>query len=281
MCAHKVQAPRWDQQSLGVIGAGVMGCALINGIRQAGLLDDTQLWTAVKSSRSQERVAEATGIRTTTNVGDYIADTTLLLLCVKPNTVETVIGQLKAGGLKPDTVIISIAAGVSIKKIQDALGSDYNNPVLRVMTNTPSLIGQGMSVVSPSAEATDTHVAMAKAIFNAVGLCISLDEQHLDAVTGLSGAGPAYFYLMMEAMADGGVNVGLPRDVALTLVAQTALGAAMMVKQSSRHPAALRDDVTTPAGCTIAGLLTMEDGKIRSVLARAVEEATQIASKLG
>jgi len=118
-------------------------------------------------------------------------------------------------------------------------------------------------------------------VFECVGSCIETDERHFNAITALSGSGPAYHYLIMEAMADAGVRVGLPRDLALTLVSQTALGAARMVQTSGRHPAALRDDVTTPAGCTIGGLLMLEDGKIRSVLARAIEEATRIAATLG
>jgi pyrroline-5-carboxylate reductase len=138
-----------------------------------------------------------------------------------------------------------------------------------------------MTVVCAGKGATGQHLARAQQIFQAVGKCLALDEKHFDAVTALSASGPGYLYLIMEALADAGVRVGLPRQVALTLVAQTVLGAATMVLSTKRHPASLRDDVTTPAGCTIGGILVLEDGRIRSVLARAVEEATRIAAHLG
>jgi pyrroline-5-carboxylate reductase len=149
------------------------------------------------------------------------------------------------------------------------------------MPNTPCVVGEGMTVICAGTHATPEHLARARQIFEAVGRCVQADEGHFNAVTALSGSGPADQYLIMEAMADAGVRVGLPRDLALTLVAQTALGAARMVQVAGRHPAALRDDVTTPAGCTIGALLMLEDGTIRSVLARAIEEATRIAARLG
>src|SRR5262249_15816013 len=143
------------------------------------------------------------------------------------------------------------------------------------------IVGEGMTVICQGPHATTTHLAKARQVFECVGECVQADEMHFNAVTALSGSGPAYQYLIMEAMADAGVRVGLPRDLAFGLVAQTAGGGARMVQTCGRHPAALRDDVTTPAGCTIGGLLMLEDGKIRSVLARAIEEATRIAGQLG
>lgn len=269
----------WSAQQLGVIGAGVMGRALINGIVGARLLEKDQIWAAVKSQNSQSDIEEQLGVRATTQLSDFLPQTTALLLCVKPKNMHAVLAQLQQSALPPSCVVMSIVAGVTTQQMASGIAAP--NPIIRVMTNTPCLIGQGMSVISPGATAKAEHIAMAHEIFESVGVCLTLDESHLNAVTALSGAGPAYFYLMMEALADGGVRVGLPRDVALRLVSQTALGAAMMVQASERHPAALRDDVTTPAGCTIGGLLALEDGKIRSVLARAVEEATQIANQLG
>ena len=155
------------------------------------------------------------------------------------------------------------------------------NPVVRAMPNTPAVVGEGMTVICRGRYASKTDLQRAQAIFEAVGRCLPVDEVHFNAVTALSGSGPGYQFLIMEALADAGVRVGLPRQLALTLVAQTALGAARMVLTTGRHPAALRDDVTTPAGCTIAGLLMLEDGRIRSVLARAVEEATKTSAHLG
>src|SRR5262249_52324325 len=148
-------------------------------------------------------------------------------------------------------------------------------------SNTPCTVREGMTAICRGTRATADHLALARRIFECVGRCVEADEHHFNAITALSGSGPAYYYLIMEAMADAGVRVGLSRELALTLVTQPALGAARMVQSADRHPAALRDDVTTPAGCTIGGLLMMEDGKIRSVLARAIEEATRIAAGLG
>jgi pyrroline-5-carboxylate reductase len=153
--------------------------------------------------------------------------------------------------------------------------------VVRAMPNTPCVVREGITAICGGARAGLEHVKRTRMIFESVGRCVELQETHFDAVTGLSGSGPAYLYLVIEALADGGVRVGLPRDIALELVVQVARGAAEMVRQTGRHPAHLRDDVTTPAGCTIGGLLILEDGKIRSVLARAVEEATRIARGLG
>ncbi len=149
------------------------------------------------------------------------------------------------------------------------------------MPNTPCLIGKGMTVLSKGSHATDGDVALATEIFEPLGRVLELEEKHMDTVTGLSASGPAFLYIIIEALADGGVMRGLPRSVATTLVAQMTLGAAEMVLTTGRHPAALKDDVTTPAGCTIAGILALEDGRIRSVLARGVETAAKVAGELG
>ncbi len=266
-------------RKLGVIGAGVMGQALIRGLLAKKVIDTKNVWAAAKTEGSCEKIQAELGIPAYTSYKDALADTDVLLLCVKPTGIRQVLERLKSFNLSKDTLVISIVAGATIEQIETGLGG--NNPVIRAMTNTPCLVGQAMTVVCPGAHATGTHLTIARQIFEAVGVCMTLDESHFDAITGLSGSGPAYLYLIMEALADGGVRVGLPRDAALKIVSQTVLGAATMVQQSGRHPASLRDDVTTPAGCTIGALLLMEDGKIRSVLARAVEEATQIASGLG
>lgn len=264
---------------LGVIGAGVMGQAVIRGLMNQQILSTDNVWAAAKTESSCEKIRQELGLSCVTQYKDKLPDTDVLLLCVKPNGLHGVLEKLKSYQVPSGTLIISIVAGASIEQIEAGLGGE--NPVIRAMTNTPCLVGQGMTAVCLGSHADQSHLAIAQQIFEAVGICMELDEVHFNAVTGLSGSGPAYVYLMMEALADGGVRVGLPREAALRIVAQTLLGAAMMVQQSGRHPAALRDDVTTPAGCTIGALLTMEDGKIRSVLARAVEEATRIAGELG
>jgi pyrroline-5-carboxylate reductase len=191
----------------------------------------------------------------------------------------TVLANLRDAGLREDTLLISIAAGDTISQLEGTLGTE--NPWIRAMPNTPCIVGEGMTVVCGGTHADDGHVLTARRIFEAVGLCRVVDELYFNAITALSGSGPAYIYLIIEALADAGVRVGLPRELALSLVSQTVMGATKMVQASGRHPASLRDDVTTPAGCTIAGLLMLEDGKIRSVLARAIEEATRTAAQLG
>lgn len=264
---------------LGVIGAGVMGKALIQGLVGGKVVPVKKIWAAARTEASCEKVETELGVSGCTKYDAILPETEVILLCVKPYQVDKVLEQLRKAKLNPDTLIISIVAGTSIATIESKLGT--KNPVIRAMTNTPCIVAQGMTVICPGSHAKKGHMAVAHEIFESVGQCIELEEQHFDAITGLTGSGPAYLYLIMEALADGGVRVGLPRDVALKVVAQTVLGAATMVQKSGRHPAALRDDVTTPAGCTIGALLVMEDGKIRSVLARAVEEATRIASGLG
>ncbi len=264
---------------LGIIGAGVMGQALARGMLATGVVEANQLWAAARTEATCRKITEDLGIAAVTDYKDHLADTDILLLCVKPSTVDKVLANLKKHKLSPKTLVISITAGTSIAHLEDTLAQ--SNPVIRAMPNTPCIVGQGMTVVCPGTHATAEDLRKALNIFEAVGQCMELEELHFDAVTGLSGSGPAYLFLIIEALADGGVRVGLPREVALKIVSQVVLGAATMVQQTGRHPASLRDDVTTPAGCTIGGLLMMEDGKIRSVLARAVEEAAQIAGQLG
>lgn len=266
-------------ETLGVIGAGVMGRTLLRGLLDSGAITRDQAWAAAKSQESCQQAAEELGIPVVQNVREHIANTGLLLVCVKPKQAAQVIAELRAGGLRPDTLLISIMAGVSTAQLEAALGTQ--NPWVRAMPNTPAVVREGMTVICPGRYATREHLARAQRVFTAVGRCQPTEEHYFNAITALSGSGPAYQYLIMESFADAAVRVGLPRELALELVAQTAVGAGKMVQQTGRHPASLRDDVTTPAGCTIGGLLMLEDGKIRSVLARAVEEATQIAAQLG
>jgi pyrroline-5-carboxylate reductase len=258
---------------LGIIGAGAMGGALLRGVLGSGVALD-QVWAATKSDASARAVANEFGVATHTTYAESAASSDVILLAVKPAQVEPVLRELVTAGLRADALVISVAAGVSIARIEAQLGG--KNPVVRAMPNTPSFVGRGMTAIASGSQATHEHLATVERLFGAVGLCITIEERLLNAVTAISGSGPAYVYLIIEALADAGVRVGLPRDVAMTLVTQTVLGAAVMVQESDRHPAALRDDVTTPAGCTIGALLVLEDGKIRSVLARAVEEARNV-----
>lgn len=274
--------------AVGVIGAGVMGRALLKGMLDQGIADRDHSWAAARSEETAEAARRELGLQvlsgslTASETKRKIAATDLLLICVKPAQIDAVLRTLRRQRLPKSLTIVSIAAGVTLDRLKSAAGPAPT--IVRAMPNTPCLVGQGMTVVCSEAlnrPSRAEHMQKVIQAFRAVGDCLELEEKHFDAVTGLSGSGPAYLYLIMEALADGGVRVGLPRDQALHLVAQTVLGAATMVLKSGRHPASLRDDVTTPAGCTIGALLALEDGKIRSVLARAVEQAAEIAAKLG
>jgi pyrroline-5-carboxylate reductase len=266
-------------RSVGVIGAGVMGQTLIKGLLSAGLIARDQIWAADRSADTREAVARDIGIAVYDDYRAAMPSADVVLVCVKPKQIATAMAAAHDAAPAPGTLFISILAGVTTAQAESALG--LPNPWVRAMPNTPCVIGEGMTVVCRGRDATADHLEIARRVFAAVGRCEEVDEQYCNAITALSGSGPAYMYLVMEALADAGVRVGLPRDLALTLVAQTMLGSARMVQQTGRHPASLRDDVTTPAGSTIGGLLMLEDGKIRSVLARAVEEATRIVDRLG
>jgi pyrroline-5-carboxylate reductase len=266
-------------KTLGIVGAGVMGQTLLRGLLDSGLIVPGQLWAGDKNGSTCESVRKALQIPVETDYHHRVPTADLILICVKPADAAAVLPALRNAGLREETLLISIMAGVSTERVESLLGTQ--NPVVRAMPNTPCIVREGMTVICRGRNATAGHLGCARQIFEAVGKCLPVDEVHFNAITALSGSGPAYQYLIMEALADAGVRVGLPRQLALTLVAQTALGAAKMVQTTGRHPAALRDDVTTPAGCTIGGLLMLEDGRIRSVLARSVEEAARIAGHLG
>lgn len=278
--AKSTQAPVIGEgMTLGVIGAGVMGQTLMKGLLASGLIARERLWAGDKNAGACESASRALDVPVEVDFHARVPGADLVLLCVKPADAGPALAALKNSGLRREALLISILAGAPTERLESLLGTE--NAVVRAMPNTPCIVGEGMTVICRGKYATAGDLARARHIFEAVGKCLPVDETHFDAITALSGSGPAYQYLIMEALADAGVRVGLPRQLALTLVAQTVLGAAKMVQATGRHPAALRDDVTTPAGCTIGGLLMLEDGRIRSVLARAVEEAAKIAAHLG
>lgn len=268
-----------EGRTLGIIGAGVMGQTLLKGLFASGLLSRHQAWAAAKSQSSCDEVASLLQISTARDYGELLADAQILLLCVKPAQAPLVAKLLNESALPADTLIISVLAGISTQRLESLLSKPF--PVIRAMPNTPCVVNAGITVFCGGSHTLPEHKETAESIFASVGKALQVEEHYFNAITALSGSGPAYMYLVIESLADAGVRVGLPRDLALDLVTQTMLGSAKMVQQSGRHPAALRDDVTTPAGCTIGGLLMLEDGKIRSVLARAVEEATKIVDNMG
>jgi len=263
--------------SIAILGCGTMGQAIAEGLAAVPEAPHVGV-VSVHRAASVASLHQRLGVPVTLSNSEAARAADVSVLCVKPQAAREVLEAPGVTEALQGKLLISICAGVSTGQLaQWAPGA----AVVRAMPNTPCLIGEGMTVVSPGPAASDEHVAWAVSIFESVGRCRVLDEKHLDAVTGLSGSGPAFACVILEALADGGVRMGLPRDVAVELAAQTFQGAARMVLQTGKHPAALKDEVTTPAGCTIAGLLTMEDGRIRSILARTIEEAAKVASGLG
>ncbi len=259
-----------------IVGPGVMGRALATGLQ--GGAQQVDLRFLARTAESASEVSVATGIEASDDIAGMVNGADVIVLCLKPHKTLAALAAL-APSLAPETVVVSIAAGLHLSQLASAL--DDSQPLVRAMPNTPCRVGTGMTVVCGS-EATDSAVVTSVAtIFDVFGQVLELEEEHFDAVTGLSASGPAFLFLVIEALSDGGVMAGLPRDVAVKLATQATLGAATMVQQTGEHPASLRDAVTTPAGCTISALLRMEDGKLRSVLARGVQEAAESAARLG
>jgi pyrroline-5-carboxylate reductase len=258
-----------------------MGRAIARRMLDAGVATPEQLRGTVKHDWEVEAAAAELGIDVGTDNVAAAKDADLILICTKPKGVAVVMRELAEGGaLDDDPLVISIAAGVATSTIEAAAG-DRRVRVVRCMPNTPCLIGEGMLAICRGNHASRDDLDLAETVFAPLGRVARVDEEHMNAVTGLSGSGPAFVYVIIEALSEGGVMIGLPRKVAVEMAAQTVRGAAGMVLQTGRHPAALKDDVTTPAGCTISALLLLEDGRLRSVLARGVQEAARAAAGLG
>lgn len=263
---------------IAIIGIGTMGRAIASGLVHTGVVAASQLALADRDvSVARELASQLTGARVASDVSSACESADVVLLCVKPNDVAQVLAGLHT--LPAHALVVSIAAGVTLSTLEELTGGQ--RPVVRAMPNTPCLIAQGHTVLSAGRHATPEHLLVVEQIFRALGTCQVLAEKHLDAVTALSASGPAFVYVMIEALAAGGLACGLPRDVSTFMAARTALGAAAMVLDTGSHPAELRDQVSSPGGCTIAGLLALEDGGFRSVVSRAVEVTTRTAAGLG
>lgn len=262
-----------------VIGAGTMGKALIQGLIDSGEVNDIKAVERDKKHLLKAQNDLDIPIILSAECSDVIKEADVIVLCVKPQDIKNFLLGVKQD-INPKTLIISIAAGITTSYIEEAVNGS-ENPVVRAMPNTPCLIREGMIVICRGSHATIEHIEISQTLFSSLGECVELEEKLMNAVTGLSGAGPAFIYLIIEALSDGGVMEGIPRKVANRLVARTLLGAARMVLETGKHPAELKDDVSTPAGCTIGALLNLEDGRIRSVLARSVQEASRISARLG
>jgi pyrroline-5-carboxylate reductase len=262
---------------IAVLGAGRLGETLISGLLGSGLVARENLVATAAHSSRLETIAGRFGVRTTLENARAVEGAELVLLSVKPQTVAEVLAEIR-DALREDQLLVSTAASVSTGYIENLLGKPV--PVVRSMPNTPCLLRRGMTALSPGRYAREAHAELARRIFDCLGRTIVLEEKHMDAVTGLSASGPAYIYLVIESLAQGGVKMGLPRDVATLLAAQTVLGAAAMVLETGEHPARLTDMVTTPAGCTIDGILELEEGGLRVTLIKAVVRASQRAKEL-
>ncbi|MFO0613767.1 MAG: pyrroline-5-carboxylate reductase [Polyangiaceae bacterium] len=263
---------------IGFLGGGSMATALIRGLVHSKTVEPGQLRASdVKATRLAELSSEF-HIETTTDNADLVSWADVLVIAVKPQIVDRIL-PVVAANLKPSALVISIAAGVSVETFERELPSGAR--VVRSMPNTAAIALAGATAIAAGTHADERDMAIAEALFLAVGRCATLDEGLLDAVTGLSGSGPAYVMLMIEALADGGVKVGLGRETALMLAAQTVYGAAKLQLETGEHPGRLKDMVTSPGGTAIAGLHTLESGGLRKTLIDAVEAASRRSAELG
>lgn len=264
--------------TIGFIGAGNMAEAMIRGLVKGGHIPARNITASAPRNERLAELVEAYGIAVTRDNREVARAASIVMLTVKPQILDKVMREI-AAELKPGTLVISIAAGVDTETIEEAVGDAVR--VVRAMPNTPALVGAGATAISPGKHASDDDLAIARAVFDAVGITVQLDESHLDAVTGLSGSGPAYIFLILEALADAGVKVGLSRRNAQRLAAQTVMGSAKLLLETDEHPGKLKDMVTSPGGTAIAGLHTLEEGGLRTTLINAVETATKRARELG
>jgi pyrroline-5-carboxylate reductase len=266
------------QLKIGFLGAGKMATALAKGLVNARLVKANQLCAADPFDGARKHFTGETGAKTFAANREAAASATVLILATKPDQVAAALAEISAAFTK-NHLLISIAAGVTIAKLEHALPPGAR--VIRVMPNTPALVGAGAAGFALGQNATAADGELAKKLLSAVGLALQVKESLLDAVTGLSGSGPAYVYQFIEALSDGGVAAGLPRDIATQLAAQTVLGGAKMVLATGQHPGALKDQVTSPGGTTIEGLHELEKGGLRATVISAVRAATEKSRKLG
>jgi pyrroline-5-carboxylate reductase len=270
-------AQKLTDKKLAVLGTGKLGGILLRAYLKQGLFEAKHVTATVKHGEKATALAKELGVAVTTENRKAVQGADIVLLGVKPQVVGEVLKEI-APKLGAKTLVISVAASVPTSYIEQRLGGKA--AVVRAMPNTPSAVGCGMTGICRGAHAGAEHLEMARAMFNAVGRTVVVDEKNMDAVTGLSASGPAFAYIILESLAEAGVKVGLPRDVATLLAAQTMKGAASVVLETGDHPALLKDAVTTPAGCTIDGIMELEEGKLRVTLIKAVVKATSRAGEL-
>jgi pyrroline-5-carboxylate reductase len=258
------------QGTLAIIGAGRIGEALLRGLLRSGWVEPGQVVVTARREDRCAELAQAHGVKATTDNREAVAAADVVLLALKPQTILALVADV-TDAFRPDQTVISIAAGTTTAQLEAATPDGV--PVVRVMSNTPVQVDEAMSVISPGAHAGDRDLAVAEDIFSHVGKVVRLSEEHLDSVTALSGSGPAYFFLLAEAMIDAGILLGLPRDLSTELIVQTMVGSAKMLRDTGKHPVELREMVTSPGGTTISAIRVLESAGVRAAFLDAIEAA--------
>lgn len=275
--ADALESGKLHEKKLAVLGAGKLGGILLRAYLKQSLFSAKRVTATVKHGEKAAVLAKELGVAVATDNRNAVHGADIVLLGVKPQVVGEVLKEI-ASELNEETLIVSVAASVPTSYIEQYVGDRV--PVVRAMPNTCSRVGSGMTGICGGKHAKPEHLHTARAMFDAVGRTVVVDEKNMDAVTGLSASGPAFAYIILESLAEAGVKVGLPREVSTLLAAQMMKGAASVVLETGDHPALLKDSVTTPAGCTIDGILELEEGKLRVTLIKAVVKATQRAGEL-
>jgi pyrroline-5-carboxylate reductase len=263
---------------IAVVGGGKMGGALVEGMISGGLVKPEAVIVSDADEARRQEISRGYGVAVTADNREAVRGADVILLAVKPQNMAEVLAEL-AGTVSPSALVISIAAGIATAFIEERLGQEIR--VVRVMPNMPALIGEGAAALSPGVHAAEADLTLARQIFAAVGITVDVKEELMDAVTGLSGSGPGYAFMIIEAFTDAGVRMGLPRETSLRLISQSLLGAAKLCLRGEKPPAELRAMVTSPGGTTLAGLKVLEERKLREALIAAVEAATMRSAELG
>lgn len=262
--------------TIAILGAGKIGEALLSGLLDAGRPADSLLFTERYPARVTE-LTEKYGVRGV-DTDEAVRTADVLVVAVKPQDIEPLLVSI-AGDFRPGTLVVSLAAGLPTALYERHLPA--GTPVVRVMPNTPMLVGEAMAAISPGSHAGDEHLELVREMLASVGRVITVPESQQDAVTALSGSGPAYFFFLVEAMIDAGILLGLPRDVSTELIIQSAVGSAKMLRESGQHPVLLREAVTSPGGTTIAAIRELENHGVRAALLSAIEAAALRSTELG
>ncbi len=263
--------------SVGIIGFGTMGRCIASGLIDSKKFSKSAIGFSTRPGDTSDRGEGELGITRCASHAELVSKCETILLAVKPQTLNDVLKEI-GPLIKPTQTVVSIVASASTQLLEKYLAKGV--PVIRAMPNTPALVRSGVTALSAGTYAEEKDRHRASEIFGPLGKVVRVEEKHMNAVTGLSGCGPAYIYVVLESLVDGGIKVGLPRELATELATHTVLGAVKMLMETGRHPASLKDDVTTPAGCTIDGLMELEEGKLRVTLIKAIVQATRRAASL-